>query len=50
MVHVEKEDLKTVEPDRKIKKVRGEILQLNEYLTEQDNITEQDMARLVVVL
>lgn len=46
LVHIDMEILKSSDPEREMKRVRGEILQLNEHLAEVDLVSDQDLIRL----
>jgi hypothetical protein len=46
VVRVEKEVLKSTDPEREKKRIRGEILQLNEFFSERENVAEEDVNRL----
>ncbi|KAL5261405.1 hypothetical protein ACHWQZ_G007194 [Mnemiopsis leidyi] len=46
VVRVEKEVLKSTDPEREKKRVRGEILQLNEFFSDRDDVTAEDIRRL----
>ncbi|XP_063682125.1 1-phosphatidylinositol 4,5-bisphosphate phosphodiesterase delta-1-like isoform X2 [Bolinopsis microptera] len=46
VVHVEKEVLKSTDPEREKKRIRGEIQQLNEFFSDREDVTAEDISRL----
>eukprot|EP00116_Pleurobrachia_bachei_P005732 sb/3465994/ len=46
LVHVEKESLKAHDPEREMMMLRRDILQLNDYLHDAKNVTDEELDRL----